>query len=94
MRKVTIIILIVLIVGFIGGVFYLDRKQESETGYRDGLKMGYLYGFNDAKAGTPLKTDKLGERFVIEGNSTYDEALLRGAKEGYVKGYGAGKETE
>jgi len=92
MRKVTIIILIVVIVGFIGGVFYLNKKQETETGYRDGLKMGYLYGFNDAKAGTSMNTDTLAERFVIEGNSTYDKALLRGAREGYIKGYQAGKE--
>jgi hypothetical protein len=92
MRKVTIIILIVVIAGFIGGAVYLDRKQESESGYRDGLKMGYLYGFTDAKAGISPETDKLGERFAIVDNSTYDKALLRGAREGYLKGYKAGKE--
>jgi hypothetical protein len=92
MRKVTIIVLIVVIVGFIGGVFYLNKKQETEAGYRDGLKMGYLYGFNDAKAGTSMNTDTLAERFAI-GGSTYDKSFLRGATEGYVKGYQAGQES-
>jgi len=92
MRKVTMIILIVVIIGFIGGALYLNRKQESESGYRDGLKMGYLYGFTDAKAGISPGTDTLAERFAIGDNSTYDKALLRGAREGYLKGYKAGKE--
>ena len=73
MRKVTIIILIVVIAGFIGGVVYLDRKQESESGYRDGLKMGYLYGFTDAKTGISPETDKLGEKFAIGNHSTYEK---------------------
>lgn len=92
MRKVMIIFLIVVIGAFVGGIFYLNNRQESETGYKDGLKMGYLYGFNDARAGSLLKTENLRERLFIEGKSTYDRAFLDGAKNGYVKGYAAGKE--
>jgi len=94
MRKVTIVILIVIIAVFVGGIFYLNKRQESETGYRDGLKMGYLYGFNDAKGGSLPKTDNLRERLFVEGNSTYDKALLDGAEKGYLKGYAGGKEME
>ena len=94
MRKATIVVLVVIILAFVGGIFYLERRQESETGYKDGLKMGYLYGFNDAKAGSSPKTESLRERLVVEGNSIYEKALLHGAREGYLKGYQSGKETE
>jgi hypothetical protein len=94
MGKVTIVVLVVLIAAFVGGFFYLDNRQESETGYKDGLKMGYLYGFNDGRDGDPPETEKLRERLVVEGGSTYDKAFLVGAKEGYVKGYAVGKEEQ
>lgn len=94
MGRVTIIILILVIAVFVGGFFYLNNRQESERGYKDGLRMGYLYGFHDGKAGRPLETENLGEKLVVEESSTYDRAFLGGAKEGYVKGYAAGKEAE
>jgi len=94
MRKTAIVVLIIIIVVFFGGIFYLNQRQESQSGYKDGLKMGYLYGFNDAKAGTPPKTEDLRERLVVDGDSTYDKAFLEGAGKGYLKGYAAGKETE
>ena len=94
MRKVTIVMLVVVIVAFVGGVFYLQMRQESESGYKDGLKMGFLYGFNDAKAGTPPKTEGLRERLQILEDSTYDKAFLEGATTGYLKGYEAGKEGQ
>jgi hypothetical protein len=93
-RKSTIIILVILIAVFVAGVFYMERKQESETGYRDGSKMGFLYGFHDGKGGDPAKVETLKQRLVIEGGSTYDKAFLVGAKEGYLRGYDAGKGGE
>ena len=94
MGKVTIVVLIVIVAVFVGGFFYLESRQESETGYREGLKMGYLYGFNDGKGGKSPETEHLGAILAIEGSSRYDKAFLVGAKEGYVKGYGAGKEAQ
>jgi hypothetical protein len=94
MRKVTVIILIVIIAAFVAGFFYLNNRQESETGYRDGLKMGYLYGFNDGRDRTPPAAEDLGRTLAVVGGSAYDNAFLVGAKEGYVKGYGVGKEVE
>jgi len=94
MRKSIIIILIVVIAAFVGGIFYLNIQQEKETGKREGLTMGYLYGFNDAKAGSPLNTESLRERLSVVGDSAYEKALLAGAKEGYVHGYAAAKKTE
>lgn len=93
MGKVTIVVLVVVIGVFVGGVFYLNSKQESDAGYQEGLRMGYLYGFNDGRAGNPSQVEKLAQRLAIEGSSTYDRAFLDGAKKGYLKGYAAGKEA-
>ncbi len=94
MRRGIVIILIVVIAAFAGGFFYMDYQQEKETGQREGLKMGYLYGFDDAKAGNPLRTENLKERLGVLGDSTYDKAFLAGAQQGYLKGYAEGKESD
>jgi hypothetical protein len=94
MRKVTIIVLILVIAVFVVGFFYFNNRQESQTGYKDGLRMGFLYCFNDGKGGGPPETENLRERLVVEGDSAYDKGFLAGAEEGYVKGYGAGKEGQ
>lgn len=94
MGRFTVIVLVLAIAIFVGGFFYLNNRQESESGYKDGVKMGYLYGFHDGKAGSPIKTENLGEILAVEGGSTYDKAFLVGAKEGYIKGYAAGEEVE
>ncbi len=94
MRKSIVIVLILLVVALVAGVFYRNYKLEKETGEKEGLKMGYLYGFNDAKAGNPLKTENLAKRLFITGDSTYDKAFLSGATKGYHKGYEAGKEGD
>jgi hypothetical protein len=93
MRKSVIIILAILVILFIGAFFYLNDRQQSETGYKEGLKMGYLYGFNDGKDGNPLDPEGIKRFFSLEGSSTYGKAFLDGAMEGYRQGYTSGKQT-
>jgi hypothetical protein len=94
MKKRIIIIAIILIGLLVGGIIYRNFRLDKETGQEEGLRMGYLYGFNDARDGKPPHPENLRERLSVEGGSTYDKALLEGARKGYLKGYAEGKKTE
>jgi len=94
MGKGTVIILIILIATLVGGFFYTDYKLERESGEKDGVKMGYLYGFNDAKDGKSPNTENLAMRLFVVGDSTYDKAFLAAAYSGYRRGYDEGKKED
>ena len=93
MRKSVIVILAVLVILSMSGFFYVGHKQQAETGYRDGLKIGYLYGFNDSRDGKSFDLDGIKTLVPLEDNSPYNKGFLAGAMEGYRKGYASGKET-
>lgn len=93
MRKSVIVILVIVVVLFVVGVFYLNARQQLETGYREGLQMGYLYGFNDARDGKPFNEDGIKTPVPVEDNSVFSKVFLAAAREGYRKGYTSGKET-
>ena len=93
MRKSVIVILSIVVVLSFGGFFYLNHNQQAEIGYKEGLKMGYLCGFNDGRDRKPFNPDGI-KTFVPLGDaSTYNKAFLVGATEGYRKGYTSGKQT-
>ncbi len=91
MRKGTIILLVFLIALLMVGVFYRNYTLDKNSGEQDGLRMGYLHGFNNARDGKAPNTEDLRERLFVMGDSTYDKAFLVGARKGYLKGYDAGK---
>ncbi len=93
MRKCVIVILAIVLALSMVGFFYLDHKQQAETGYKEGLKMGYLFGFNDSRDGKPFNLDGIKPLVPSGDNSTYSIGFLTGAAEGYRKGYASGKET-
>ncbi len=94
MGKATVIVLIILIAALVGGSFYTNYELERESGEQDGRKMGYLYGFNDAKDGKSPNTENLATRLFVVGDSTYDKAFLAGAYDGYRRGYDEGKKED
>ncbi len=73
------------------GVFYRNYTLDKNSGEQDGIRMGYLHGFNDARDGKTPNTENLRERLLIMGDSIYEKAFLVGARKGYLKGYDAGK---
>jgi hypothetical protein len=92
MRRSIIAVLAVVVVLSVGGFFYLNCRQQTETGYKDGLKMGYLCGFNDGRDEKPFNPDGTRTFVPLEDESAYTVGFMTGAVEGYRKGYAFGKE--